>query len=161
LEIIRFAFPLNDSFEYFAKFNRTDPAGYTFATGYAFFELQEILGNLNHAITIIDGGDEPGSMVENISGSGFQRINVQKIKENVAFCQGSSYHLFGLPGVDLFIEKTSLREAYQNPVRTFTVAANFHSAYRQAQACSGDFFFQSPFHLFTITVTGTGCLADR
>ena len=86
---------------------------------------------------------------------------MEEIKEDMASDQGPFYHFFGLLSIDLFIEKAPLGKAYQNTVRTVTVATNLHGTDRHPKITGGDLLFQYPANLFTVTRTGFRWRTDR
>jgi hypothetical protein len=85
---------------------------------------------------------------------------VQEIKKDVPLGQGPTHHFFGQLSINLLIEKAPLGKAHQNPVRTVTVAANFHGANGQSQIHGGDLLFQYPANFMAVTTTSSRRFAD-
>jgi hypothetical protein len=85
---------------------------------------------------------------------------VQEIKKDVALDQGPTHHFFSPLSIDLLIEEAPLGKAHQNPIRTFTVAANLHVTNGYPKIVGGDFLFQYLANLMAITGTGLRRFAD-
>ena len=132
LQILWLSLSLNNTLQNFSKLNRANPTGYAFAAGNILFKIEEVLGYLNHAETIINCRYEPRAVIENFPGGCFQRIDMEQIEKDVPLHQCSAHHLFGLLCINLLVEKTLLRKAHQNPMRTVSIAANFHGANGQS-----------------------------